>query len=428
MPPPYFGEFRDARGSSHSLGDIGFGGSGPILDRAIRWAQRLQAEGDTRTRAMGDDDRSRLVETTRPETALDTKIARVRHLLALIATLLVVAGCSSIGPGSVRRDRVDYVGAVADSWKHQTLLNIVRLRYGDAPVFLDVSSLISSYTVQNSLMINGEVITDTTGSFINPGAATSYTDRPTISYTPLTGDKFDKSLLRPLTPGTIFALIQAGYPADFVLRVTVRSINGIYNRASEGVRPADPEFYPLIEAIRRIQRTGALGLRVVKHEPEEITLVSFPSRHPTAEMRRDIQFVYDTLRLKPEKGEILLSFGATQSAPNEIAILSRSMVEILVQIAAGIEVPPQDVTDGRTVASFDVPQALALQDRPIVAIHSAADRPSSAYAAVQYHGTWYWIDDYDFAAKRSFTFLMLFFALAGTGIPGQAPVLTIPAS
>jgi hypothetical protein len=95
---------------------------------------------------------------------------------------------------------------------------------------------------------------------------------------------------------------------------------------------------------------------------------------------------------------------------------------------AGIEVPPQDIATGRTRASFDVPQAAAPQDRPIVAIHSAADRPSSAYAAVQYHGTWYWIDDHDFAAKGAFTFLMMFFALAETGIPGQAPVLTIPAS
>src|SRR5262249_46280552 len=90
---------------------------------------------------------------------------------------------------------------------------------------------------------------------------------------------------------------------------------------------------------RRIQRTGALGLRVVKREPEEITLLSFPSRHPTAEMQRDIQFVYDTLKLKPNKGEILLSFGATQSAPND-SRSCRSMVEILAQIAAGIEVPP----------------------------------------------------------------------------------------
>ena len=157
---------------------------------------------------------------------------RHRHLVALIVALLVIASCSSIGPGSVRRDRVDYVGAVADSWKYQALLNIVRLRYGDAPIFLDVSSVISSYTVQGTLMINGEIITDTTGSFVNPGAAASYTDKPTISYTPLTGDKFDKSLLRPLTPGTIFALIRrVGRPISCFGSRCVRSTASTTERA-----------------------------------------------------------------------------------------------------------------------------------------------------------------------------------------------------
>jgi len=354
---------------------------------------------------------------------------RQGRLFAVQVALLVVASCTSIGPGSVRRDRVDYVGAVADSWKYQTLLNIVRLRYGDPPVFLDVSSLISSYALQTQVFVNGEVITDTTGSFVNPGASASYTDKPTISYAPLTGDKFAKALLHPLAPGTIFSLIQAGYPADFVLRVTVRAINGIYNRANEGglVHPADPNFYPLLAAMRRIQLTGALGLRVEKQQGEEITLMSFPS-HPTPEIQRDVQFVYDTLKLKPKSGEITLTFGATQRAPNDIAVLSRSMAEILIEIASGIEVPPQDVADGRTIGSFEVPQAAAPEDRPIVAIHSSANRPSAVYAAVQYHNTWYWIDDHDFAAKRAFTFLMLFFSLAETGAPGQVPILTIPAS
>jgi hypothetical protein len=349
--------------------------------------------------------------------------------LPVIAGILVLASCASIGPGSVRRDRIDYVGAVADSWKHQTLLNIVRLRYGDAPVFLDVSSLISSYTLQTQLSVNGEAITDATGSFINPGASTSYTDRPTISYTPLTGDKFAKSLLQPLPPAAIFALIQAGYPADFVLGVTVRAINGIYNRANEGAqaRPADPEFDPLLQAILRIQRTGTLGVRIEKQRGEELTLMSFPA-HPTPQLQSDVRFVLDTLKLKPDKGEVTLSFGATQRAPNDIAVLSRSMVEILGHIAAGIEVPAQDVANGRTFASLEVPQAATAQDRPIVAIHSGKDQPSGAYAAVQYRGTWYFIDDHDYAAKRAFTFLMLFFSLAETGVPGQAPVLTIPAN
>ena len=56
--------------------------------------------------------------------------------LGVLAICTLCSGCASIGPGTVARDRLDYSVAVGDSWKSQMLLNLVKLRYGDAPVFL----------------------------------------------------------------------------------------------------------------------------------------------------------------------------------------------------------------------------------------------------------------------------------------------------
>jgi hypothetical protein len=55
----------------------------------------------------------------------------------LIPAVLVlsIAACSSIGPGTVP---LDYAEVIGDSWKQQTLLNIVKLRYANIPIFLEV--------------------------------------------------------------------------------------------------------------------------------------------------------------------------------------------------------------------------------------------------------------------------------------------------
>ena len=67
-------------------------------------------------------------------------------LLISILVLSCFTGCVSMGPWTVSRDRFDYAAAISESWKSQTLLNLVKIRYADAPVFLDVASVIRLYS------------------------------------------------------------------------------------------------------------------------------------------------------------------------------------------------------------------------------------------------------------------------------------------
>jgi hypothetical protein len=358
----------------------------------------------------------------------------ITRWLCVMLTAMLMTGCSSIGPGTVTRDRIDYVTAVADSWKEQALLNIVRMRYGDAPSFLDVSSVISAYTVQGQFAAGAQINSDLTNalpsnSVILNGSAT-YLDRPTVSYTPITGDKFAKSLLRPIPPSSIFELIQAGYPADAVLQLTVRAINGVYNRSSTGarIRDADSEFYPLLDALRRLQLSGVVSLRLERRGAEEVgTLVL--SNTQTPETDRDLSLVARVLRLRLEKNaELTIAFGAVARNDKEFAVLSRSMLDLLLEVGAGIEVPTEHVSAGWTVASGRAAEADNPRDRPIIRILSGATQPQSAFATVRYGNTWYWIAVDDFRSKSVFSFLMMFFALAETGVVPQVPVLTVPAS
>ena len=75
--------------------------------------------------------------------------------IVLLALALFMSGCTTIGPDSIPRDRFDYNTAISDSWKEQTLLNIVKIRYSDMPLFVEVASVVSGYTMQSSVNIAG---------------------------------------------------------------------------------------------------------------------------------------------------------------------------------------------------------------------------------------------------------------------------------
>jgi hypothetical protein len=61
----------------------------------------------------------------------------------IAAAPMVLAACAAATSGQprCRRHRIDYATAIGDSWKQQTLLNIIKLRYGDMPIFLEIAQV-----------------------------------------------------------------------------------------------------------------------------------------------------------------------------------------------------------------------------------------------------------------------------------------------
>ena len=104
------------------------------------------------------------------------------------------------------RDRFDYGQSVAESWKRQMLLNVVRIRYADAPIFIDVTSVINSYTLTGSANASANLSNENPNQ-VSVGANGLFSNTPTVTYQPLTGDRFMKSILRPIPPSSIFEML-----------------------------------------------------------------------------------------------------------------------------------------------------------------------------------------------------------------------------
>jgi len=347
-----------------------------------------------------------------------------------IAAVAMLTGCAHLGPKSIAVDRFDYSTAIADSWKQQTLLNIVKLRYMDLPVFVDVASVVAGYSMQTGININGTVSSERAvqGNLVSAGGQAIYTDRPTVTYVPLIGEKFLRGLMTPIDPKNIFFMLQAGYPADFILGLTVESLNGVRNRSTAAgtMREADPEFIRVLALLREVQAAGAVGMRVEEDKAKGSTAVLFFRRddvpadiaEKTAEIRR-------LLKLPADQQRYVLAYAPVRGAENELAVNSRSMLQIMAAFASYTDVPEADLKEHRAVPA---PENAAPESRQeVVRVHSGKSKPSDAYVAVHYRGYWFWIDDGDWQTKRALTAVMFFFTLADTGGNENLPLITIPA-
>lgn len=336
------------------------------------------------------------------------------------------------------------------------LLNIVRLRYGEPPAFLDTTQVIAGYNFSRSF--SGGYYgypASAVSNYLFGSGTLSQAENPTITYQPLTGEQYAENVVRPISPTAIMPLSLGGMAIDTLLRLTAQSIDGLSN--VRGVGPfggGSVRFYLLLHDLRQLQLAGAMTVRIATDDAssssgkagkqggggsqgnnggnggasgssassgEHIYLVL------TATADSNLQAIQGEVRrllhLDANAAEAEIVYGPYPKKEGQIAILTRSMLAMLTQLSYEMEVPEKDVRSGRTLPTIG---QVGIESRPEVAIHSGKNAPDGSYVSVYYKKCWYWISDTDFRSKEAFTMVQVLSTLAATSHSGGA-VVTIPA-
>ena len=349
---------------------------------------------------------------------------RFSYLLFLAFFGAMLAGCSSYGPRSMDRDQLDYGKSIGENWKNQMLANIVKMRYVDMPVFVDVGSIVSGYSL--STTVNGNLgfgNSFTGGNAQGLGASGTFTDRPTITYMPKTGDDYLRAILEPVEPKNLLSLIQAGYSSELLFTWAVEAINGVHNwtATSRSNRSADPEFLEFVSLMQELQHLGAVGFELQSDEKNKHDIIFVLNKEGLTEsVRLKSQRVSEIIGLEPGLDSYRVIYAPFKTNSSTLAIQTRSVIQMLGAMAGFIDVPAEHVSF--TSPGHDIS---GLSKRPFH-VHSGVDRPEQSFAEVKYEDHWFWIENSDITSKRVFTLMLFITTLTNQPNSANAPVLTIP--
>lgn len=350
-----------------------------------------------------------------------------------LAALLGLSGCATIGPDKVPIDRTNYNSAITESWKQQLLLNIVKIRYVEPLFFVDVGDIVAGYTVETGGNLSftrtwddPKTLVDTTTFGV--GVSGKYTDRPTITYKPMTGAPFRKAVMSPMPLRNVALGIETGVSANFLLNLGVRSINGLNNETltPQEHQPSAAAFRRVVEIIGQLQVANAVHVRIdaPRKDREERPLLLLGGLKPSAGVTALVKELQALLDLDPAVSEYeLVGSPPAQGNRRQIVLQTYSMMQIMAHVAARVELPPEDVASRRAVGNLATPSGGVL---PEVAVRCGEVKPSQAFASIKFNDRWFWVDERDLATKRVFSFILLAFTLMEDSRSSPPLQMTIP--
>jgi hypothetical protein len=177
--------------------------------------------------------------------------------------------------------------------------------------------------------------------------------------------------------------------------------------------------------LREAQNNGDLAM-FSKNQAERQSMMVTLRRPMDAVTENRGQRIAQLLELDTGVREFVVVYGVRPQSRSEIAIQSRSMMQVLVDFGSYIDVPARDIAEGRVYS----PTRDAESDRlfpSLLRVKSGEKPPPDAHLAVRYRDGWFWIEDRDHESKAAFNFLMMLFSLTETGNTQAPPIVTVPA-
>ncbi|MGD8980830.1 MAG: hypothetical protein PVF42_04500 [Desulfobacterales bacterium] len=364
-------------------------------------------------------------------------------LSLLTAVFFVLSGCAAFGHRRVPADRFNYNEALAESSREQMLMNIIRLRYLEEPVFLAVSSILTQYVYNAGVEAGGIIDLGgnlDTGSTASVGANLNYEERPTITYLPVEGREFSAHLLSAIPAELIFAAAQEGWDVDILMEIGVQRIGAVENMSFGAIpSPGDIEiktqFQRDLDTLKRFQHVMRLLISLSEVEAFEVRIVEIngiKERH--LEFSEKIPEEFQPM-LKELRQLLGLSNGntfrftdhLTGIKEDEISIQTRSVLAMMSFLSRGVEVPLEHLNEGRVIDyRFLKSEEGSKKNLIPFRVFWSKQRPDKPFAAVKYQDYWFYIANNDINSKRTLGLIIALFRLQAPSTGGVAPILTLP--
>ncbi len=360
----------------------------------------------------------------------------MKKILIITICFLSLYGCQSVfGPGALKNTHPAYNQAIAQTLNEQMLFNLVRLKYRDQAYFLKINSVTAALTLNSSIGVGTTFDLAPGGNLIRPSLAFGYSDKPTISFQPLQGEDFLKSVMSSISLDALLVMTQSGWNLQRVFGLCVERINNIQNapRASGPTPANEPEykqFKNLLSLIRKLQIEGNLAFGSANNSGENQLIAEIKV---TDSNQKTIQELLSILNLKQTNESsitIKLNNNFIQSSSNEISVRTRSISSILFYLSQNIEIPETHINAGLvTITKNQKNQNFNWSQTPagsVFRIKSSETYPKNAFLAIPYRNYWFYLADNDLESKSTFMLLTQLFDLQAGQTKYSGPTLTLP--